>query len=77
VVAERDALMVAAHAKLLGSLLIQRIGRLPVALGHPAALRAGDPIEFLWRQCAMETVAGGTTEIMRDMIARRELAVSG
>jgi len=77
VVEERDSLLVAAHAKLVGSLVMQRMARLPVALGHPGALERGGAMEFLWRQITMETIAGGTTEIMRDMIARRELEAYG
>jgi alkylation response protein AidB-like acyl-CoA dehydrogenase len=77
VVGNGDSLIVAAHAKLVGSLVIQRMARLPVELGDVSALVCGDAMEFLWRECVMETIAGGTTEIMRDIIARRELLVYG
>jgi alkylation response protein AidB-like acyl-CoA dehydrogenase len=77
VVEGRDSLLLAARAKLIGSQAVQRMARLPVALGDISALSSDSPMEFLWRQVTMETIAGGTTEIMRDMIARSDLGVYG
>lgn len=71
----RDSLALAARARLLGGSLLQRIARTPVSLGRRAALSTSRPLEFLWRQSPMETVAGGATEIMRDIVAARELAL--
>lgn len=71
--AGRDTTVIAARQKVVGTALMQQIGRLPLELGDVRQLCAGEPFEFAWRECILETVGGGTTEIMRDIIARRAL----
>ena len=68
-----DTSVAAARQKLIGTELMQRMARLPSECGDPGAVVAGSPFSLLWRQSILETIAGGTTQIMRDMIARRTL----
>ncbi len=63
----------AASAKLLGTLLLQRIARTPSELGYDDALVKGGIFEFLWREVIHETLSGGSIEVMRTLIARRAL----
>jgi 3-oxocholest-4-en-26-oyl-CoA dehydrogenase alpha subunit len=67
----------AAEAKLLGTLLLQRIARLPSELGYEDSLLAGSIFEFLWREVIHETLSGGSVEVMRGLISRRALNLSG
>jgi alkylation response protein AidB-like acyl-CoA dehydrogenase len=67
----------AAAFKLLTTRLCQRIARAGFELGAPASLRSGDIVEFLSRQAILETIGGGTTEMMRNRIAREGLTLSG
>ena len=60
-------------AKLLGTLLLQRIARMPSELGYESAVIKGGIFEFLWREVIHETLSGGSVEVMRGMIARRAL----
>jgi 3-oxocholest-4-en-26-oyl-CoA dehydrogenase alpha subunit len=65
----------AAEAKLLGTMLLQRIARLPSELGYEDAVLRGSIFEFLWREVIHETVSGGSIEVMRGLIARRALGL--
>jgi alkylation response protein AidB-like acyl-CoA dehydrogenase len=67
----------AACNKLAGSELAQRIARAGVELCGADALEAGTPIEFLWRQSLSETIGGGTSEVMRGLVARVALGLGG
>ena len=60
----------AASNKLAGSELAQRIARAAVDLCGEDALVRGTPLEFLWRQSLSETIGGGTSEVMRGLVAR-------
>ena len=71
----RDSLLLAARQKLIGTELMQRIARLPSERGDPGCVVEGSPFWMLWRQCILETIAGGTTQVMRDMIARKVLGL--
>lgn len=71
--AGHDTSVMAARQKVVGTALMQEIARLPLELGDVRQLRVGEPFEFAWRECIHETIAGGTTEIMLGMIARRAL----
>jgi alkylation response protein AidB-like acyl-CoA dehydrogenase len=65
-----DAVSLAAQAKLLGSRLCQDVPRAGLELlGNAAALGDGE-LAFLWRQSVMETIAGGTVEVMSSLVAR-------
>jgi alkylation response protein AidB-like acyl-CoA dehydrogenase len=75
--AGRDAAVPAARAKLLGTVTAQRIARVSMDLGWPESADESDDLAFLWSQTVMETIAGGTSEIMRGLIARQALGLRG
>jgi hypothetical protein len=72
----RSAVVEAASNKLWGSEVCQRIARLATDLGAPEALERDTELEFLWRQTMSETIGGGTSEIMRGLIARNALGLA-
>ena len=73
--AGRNAVVEAAFNKLAGSEVCQAIARAAVEYGGPATLVDGSPLEFLWRQSMSETIGGGTSEVMRGLIARNGLGL--
>ena len=73
--AGRPAVESAARTKLLGTRLAQAIPRAALDICGPAALDLAAPLTFLWRQSFMETIAGGTSEVMLSIIARAELGL--
>jgi alkylation response protein AidB-like acyl-CoA dehydrogenase len=74
--AGRSAVVEAASNKLWGSEVCQRIARVATELGAPEALVRSTTLEFLWRQSMCETIGGGTSEIMRGVIARNALGLA-
>jgi alkylation response protein AidB-like acyl-CoA dehydrogenase len=72
----RSAVVEAAANKLWGSEVCQRIARLAADLGAPEAVVKDSELEFLWRQTMSETIGGGTSEIMRGLIARNALGLT-
>jgi 3-oxocholest-4-en-26-oyl-CoA dehydrogenase alpha subunit len=68
-----DNSVMAARQKVVGNALMQEIARLPLEFGDARQLCIGEPFEFAWRECILETIGGGTTEIMLSIIARRAL----
>ncbi|MER7007883.1 acyl-CoA dehydrogenase family protein [Dactylosporangium sp. NPDC000555] len=72
-----DATVPAAEAKLLGSTASQRIARAAFDAGHLSAAETGGQLELLWRETVMETIAGGTSEVIRSVIARGALGLAG
>lgn len=66
----------AACNKLAGSEVSQRIARAAVDLCGAAALVRGSMSEFLWRQSISETIGGGTSEVMRGVVARTALGLA-
>jgi alkylation response protein AidB-like acyl-CoA dehydrogenase len=71
----RPGTVEAAANKVAGTVLCQKIARAAVELGGPAAIVRGEPVEFLWRQSLWETIGGGTSEIMRGIVARQGLGL--
>ena len=65
----------AAANKLAGSEACQEVARVAGDLGVPASLIVGSSIEYLWRQSICETIGGGTSEIMRSVIAGQGLGL--
>lgn len=63
----------AAYHKLAGTVLCQDIARAAMEFGSPEALIRGTDVEFMWRQAILETIGGGTSEVMRGVIARQAL----
>jgi alkylation response protein AidB-like acyl-CoA dehydrogenase len=70
-----DCTAAAARLKLLGSEACQAIARCAFELGLEAATDRDGDLGFLWRESIMETIAGGTSEIMRGVVARTELGM--
>jgi len=73
----RSGAVEAAASKIAHTLVCQRIARAAFAWGGPEPLVAGSPIQLLWLQSLWETIGGGTTEIMRGIVARQALGLSG
>jgi alkylation response protein AidB-like acyl-CoA dehydrogenase len=74
-VAGGSAVARAARAKLLGAELCQRIPRFGLeAIGLDAVIDDHE-MGFLWRASILETIAGGTVEIMLSLLAREELGI--
>jgi alkylation response protein AidB-like acyl-CoA dehydrogenase len=73
--AGEDSSLMAARQKVVGNALMQEIARLPLEFGDARQLCDGEPFEFAWRECILETIGGGTTEIMLSNIARRALGL--
>ncbi|MDJ0868089.1 MAG: acyl-CoA dehydrogenase family protein [Myxococcota bacterium] len=73
----RSGLVEAAANKVVQSVVCQELARAALDLGGPAALVRGEPVEFLWRQSTWETIGGGTSEVMRGVVARQGLGLGG
>jgi alkylation response protein AidB-like acyl-CoA dehydrogenase len=71
--AGRDGVVHAARTKLLGTSLAQAIPRSAIDLIGAPLVAAGQPFALLWPQSMMETIGGGTSEIMRGIVARQAL----
>jgi alkylation response protein AidB-like acyl-CoA dehydrogenase len=71
----RPAVAEAAANKVVHTLVCQRIARAVVEFGGPAALVSGSRPELLWRQSMWETIGGGTSEIMRGVVAKQALGL--
>jgi alkylation response protein AidB-like acyl-CoA dehydrogenase len=67
----------AAANKLLHTMVCQEISRAALDFGGPAALVVGERVELLWRQSLWETIGGGTSEVMRSVVARQALGLGG
>jgi alkylation response protein AidB-like acyl-CoA dehydrogenase len=65
----------AACTKVLGSTLAQEIAAAAFDLCGAAALDEAEVSELLWRQTRMETVAGGSTEMLLGIVARSGLGL--
>jgi alkylation response protein AidB-like acyl-CoA dehydrogenase len=70
-----DTTVAAACTKLLGTTVSQHIARLGMERGWPELADEDDPLRFLWSQTVMETIAGGTSEILRGVISRQALGL--
>ena len=71
-----EAVAEAARTRLLGATLAQDVARVGLELLGPDACADGDPAAFLWTQSFMETIAGGSTEMMLNILGRRSLALA-
>jgi alkylation response protein AidB-like acyl-CoA dehydrogenase len=71
----RPALVEAAASKVVHSCVCQKIARQVVDLGGMEALVTGCRPELLWRQSMWETIGGGTSEIMRGIVAKSALGL--
>jgi len=75
-VRSRNATVDAAMNKVIHTLTCQDIARAVLDFGGPEALVSDCRPELIWRQSLTETIGGGTTEIMRSVIARQLLGLS-
>ncbi len=71
----RDAAAAAAANKVVHSLTCQSIARAAMDFGGEHALVEGERPELLWRLSLWETIGGGTTEVMRSVVARQALGL--
>jgi alkylation response protein AidB-like acyl-CoA dehydrogenase len=67
----------AAANKVAQTVLCQEIARAALDFGGPEALVHGSRVELLWRQSLWETIGGGTSEIMRGIVAKQALGLGG
>jgi alkylation response protein AidB-like acyl-CoA dehydrogenase len=67
----------AAANKVIHTVVCQEIARAALDFGGPAALVSGERVELLWRQSLWETIGGGTSEVMRGVVARQALGLGG
>jgi alkylation response protein AidB-like acyl-CoA dehydrogenase len=72
----RDSIVEAAAYKLSYTALCQDLARAAVAFGCPSVLAVSADPEFLWRQSILETIGGGTSEVMFGIIARNRAYAS-
>jgi alkylation response protein AidB-like acyl-CoA dehydrogenase len=74
----RDAAVSAAANKVTHTEVIQAIARFVMDVGGPEALIRSEPDdpEGMWRQTMIESVGGGTSEIMKSIVARQELGLA-
>jgi alkylation response protein AidB-like acyl-CoA dehydrogenase len=71
----QEATVAAAANKLVGAEVCQKVARLAGDVGAADSIVVGSDIEYLWRQSICETIGGGTSEIMRGVIARSGLGL--
>jgi len=73
----RPGVVEAAASKVVSSSVCQNIARAAMDFGAPEALVEGERIELLWRQSMWETIGGGTSEVMRGIVAKQGLGLAG
>lgn len=73
----RPGAVEAAASKIVHTTVCQEIARTVVELGGPEALVEGARPKTLWGQSLWETIGGGTTEIMRGIVAKQGLRLGG
>jgi len=66
----------AAANKVVQSVACQEIARTALELGGPEGLVEGARVELLWRQSLWETIGGGTSEVMRGVVAKQALGLA-
>ncbi len=71
----RPGVAEAAANKVAHSDTAQAIARAALELGGPEARVLGAGPEFLWRQSLWESIGGGTSEIMRSVVAKQALGL--
>jgi alkylation response protein AidB-like acyl-CoA dehydrogenase len=67
----------AAANKVVNTVVSQKIARAVLDFGGPEALVSGGRPELLWCQTMWETIGGGTSEVMRGVVAKAGLGLSG
>jgi 3-oxocholest-4-en-26-oyl-CoA dehydrogenase alpha subunit len=72
-----QAAIEAARTRLLGSRLVQDISRTAIELLGGNALTSESVFNLIWRESIMETIAGGSSEMLEGIIGRQSLALGG
>jgi alkylation response protein AidB-like acyl-CoA dehydrogenase len=75
--AGKSAVVEAAANKVFHTELCQEIAGRAFAWGGPESLVAGARVQQLWLQSLWETIGGGTSEVMRGVVARQGLGLGG
>jgi alkylation response protein AidB-like acyl-CoA dehydrogenase len=73
----RPAVAEAAANKVAQTVTCQAIARAAFEFGAPDALVEDARVGLLWRQSMWETIGGGTSEILRGVVARQALGLGG
>jgi len=73
----RPGAVEAAASKVAHTVACQKIARAAFGWGGAEVLCAGSRIQILWLQSLWETIGGGTSEIMRSIVARQGLGLGG
>jgi alkylation response protein AidB-like acyl-CoA dehydrogenase len=73
----RPGVVEAAANKVFQTEVCQRIARAAFEWGGAAALEGDARVGTLWRQSLWETIGGGTSEIMRGVVAKQGLGLGG
>ncbi len=73
----RPGLVEAAANKVVQTVVCQNIARAAFDFGGPEALVHGSGVDRLWRQSMWETIGGGTSEVMRGVVAKQGLGLGG
>jgi alkylation response protein AidB-like acyl-CoA dehydrogenase len=71
----RPGVVEAAASKVVSSLACQHVARAALDFGGPEAVVEGNRIELLYRQSLWETIGGGTSEVMRGIVAKQALGL--
>jgi alkylation response protein AidB-like acyl-CoA dehydrogenase len=71
----RDTALAAAANKVFHTELCQEIARAAFEWGGTESLVAGSRVQLLWLQSLWETIGGGTSEVMRGLVARHALGL--
>ncbi len=73
----RPAVVEAAANKVVHTVVCQEIARAVMDFGGPEVLVSGSRPALLWCQSMWETIGGGTSEVMRGVVARQGLGLGG
>jgi alkylation response protein AidB-like acyl-CoA dehydrogenase len=73
----RPGALEAAANKVVHTEVCQAIARAALDFGGAEAVVSGERVEQLWRQSLWETIGGGTSEIMRGVVAKQALGLGG
>jgi alkylation response protein AidB-like acyl-CoA dehydrogenase len=73
----RPGVVEAAANKVFQSVACQNIARAAMDWSGPEALVDGARVQLLYRQSMWETIGGGTSEIMRGVVAKQALGLAG
>jgi alkylation response protein AidB-like acyl-CoA dehydrogenase len=75
VLQRRPAVVEAAANKVFHTVLCQKLAAAAFELGGAEALPDASRANLLWRQSTWETIGGGTSEVMRGVVARQGLGL--